>query len=78
MNTTTCMSTNTIAYRNQKAGKAEYDIKELGEQADGSEFKLYILVDLDNKVAYGFKVRCYILKKCFILNIYTTTLVHIC
>ena len=42
---------------NQEAGKEEYEVKDIGRTSNGTELKAYVLVDLDNEIAYGFKVR---------------------
>jgi len=44
---------------NQEAGEEEYEVKDICETSNRIELKAYVLVDLDNEIAYGFKVRAY-------------------
>ena len=41
----------------QQAEKAEFEIEDFTKQKEGTEIRAYALVDLDNEIAYGFKVR---------------------
>ena len=41
----------------QQAEKAEFEIEDFIKQKEGTEIRAYALVDLDNEIAYGFKVR---------------------
>ena len=53
---TSCMSKllcNTV----YQAGKAEIEIEDFTKKNKGTEIMAYALVDFDNEIAYGFKVR---------------------
>jgi len=41
----------------QEAGKEEYEIEDFYNKSHGTEVRAYVLVDLDDEIAYGFKVR---------------------
>ena len=55
---------------NQEAGKEEYEVKDICEASNRIELKAYVLVDLDNEIAYGFKVReqCILYRQLKIFN----------
>ena len=41
----------------QVTGKEEYEIEDFYNKSHGTEVRAYVLVDLDDEIAYGFKVR---------------------
>ena len=41
----------------QQAEQAEFEIEDFVEKDKETEIKAFALVDLDNEIAYGFKVR---------------------
>ena len=41
----------------QQAEQAEFEIEDYVEKDKDTEIKAFALVDLDNEIAYGFKVR---------------------
>ena len=51
-----CICIRTYVYH-QKAEKSEFEIEDLTKEKEGTVIKAYALVDLDNEIAYGFKVR---------------------
>jgi len=49
----------------QQAGKEEFEVEDFAKTKEGTELRAYALVDLENEVAYGFKVTirlCNVLK----------------
>ena len=53
---------------NQETGKEEYEIEDFNQTSKGTELKAYVLVDLDNEIAYGFKVRKFFVRLTLILQ----------
>ncbi|XP_065920812.1 uncharacterized protein [Dysidea avara] len=45
-----------FVYRAKKAGKAEVEIENYAKMKEGTELRAYALVDLENEIAYGFKM----------------------
>ena len=50
-----CMYSRVYVYH-QQAEEVEIEIEDFTKQNEGTVIKAYALVDLDNEVAYGFKV----------------------
>ena len=44
----------------QEAGKEECELEDFSQTSNGTELKAYVLVNLDNEIAYGFKVRTFL------------------
>ncbi|XP_065883713.1 uncharacterized protein [Dysidea avara] len=43
-------------HKAKEAGKQECELEDFSQTSDGTELKAYVLVDLDNEIAYGFKM----------------------
>ncbi|XP_065919557.1 uncharacterized protein [Dysidea avara] len=45
-----------FAYQAKQAGKEEFEIEDFAKTKEGTELRAYALVDLENEIAYGFKM----------------------